>query len=54
MKWEYYCDGSYFDMWAVRPIGDRDFNSQLLFHVINKDEAIELCHILDSKDIKKE
>lgn len=30
MKWEYYLDIGYYDMWAVRPIGDKDFNSQKL------------------------
>lgn len=37
--WEVFCDESYYGMWAVRRVGDRDFNSSQLFHVTSKDEA---------------
>ncbi len=42
ISWEYFIDAAYYDMWAVRPVGDRDFNSPRLFHFTSKDEAI-LC-----------
>lgn len=32
IEWEMYCDVSYYDMWAVRPKDDRDYNSPRLFH----------------------
>lgn len=37
--WEMYLDLSYFDMWAVRPVGDKDFNSPRLFHFSRREEA---------------
>jgi len=39
MRWEIFLDGSYYDMWAVRPIGDADFNSKHLHHFKNKEDA---------------
>ena len=39
MEWEVFNDPSYFDMWAVRPVGDRDFQSLRLFHFARKDDA---------------
>lgn len=47
MIWEYYNDPAYFDMWAVRKIGDRNFNSKNLFHVTSKEEAIRLTEELN-------
>lgn len=47
IKWEMFCDPSYYDMWAVRPIGDRDFNSDKLFHFLNKVEAERLLNYLN-------
>ena len=38
-KWELYLDSSFYDMWAVREQGDKDFSSPRLFHFIHKDEA---------------
>ncbi len=45
--WETFCDRCYYDMWAVRQIGDRDFNSQRLFHVPSQEEAIALRDLLN-------
>lgn len=45
--WETFCDDSYYHMWAVRPVGDEDFTSQLLFHVMSLDEAQALCDLLN-------
>jgi hypothetical protein len=50
-KWEYFQDPSYYDMYAVRPIGDKEFNSKLLFHVTNESEASRLAELLNSKEI---
>ena len=57
IKWEMFCDESYYDMWAVRPVGDKDFNSPRLFHVSTREDAIKLVGLLNSasersKDLK--
>lgn len=38
-KWELFSDSSYYDMFAVRPVGDKDFDSPRLFHFGNMDDA---------------
>lgn len=45
--WETFCDIGYYDMWAVRQIGDRSFNSQRLFHVQSKEEGEALRDLLN-------
>lgn len=45
-KWEMFNDQSYYDMWAVRPIGDKDFNSPRLFHFDLEIEAIKFMDLL--------
>lgn len=47
-EWEYFCDVSYYDMWAVRPVGDKNFYSQYLFHVPTMEEAKTLKDLLES------
>lgn len=49
-EWEYYCDVVYYDMWAVRPKGDKDFNSQQLFHVMSEAEAKALVETLNGAE----
>lgn len=39
MKFEMFWDDAYFDMWAVRPEGDTDFNSPRLVHFAVKQMA---------------
>jgi hypothetical protein len=39
MKWEVFLDESYYDMWCVRPVGDRDFESPQSFHFALKEDA---------------
>lgn len=46
-NWEYFCDESYYEMWAVRDINDRSFHSQRLFHVPSMEEAMALCELLN-------
>lgn len=46
-KWEIYSDPSYYDMWAVREVGDRDFNSPRLFHFITYEEAKQFKALLE-------
>lgn len=47
VKWEIFIDESFFDMWAVRPIGDKDFNSPRLFHYVFKEDAEKLKELLE-------
>lgn len=47
MKWEMYLDVSYYDLWAVRRTGDKDFNSSALFHLANKEDAEKLLELLE-------
>lgn len=47
-NWEFFTDGAYWDMCAVRPVGDRDFNSLNLFHVTNLKEGERLASLLNS------
>jgi hypothetical protein len=46
-EWEVFCDSVFYDMWAVRPKGDKNFNSPLLFHVASKGEAERLKESLE-------
>ena len=50
VAWEIFLDDSYFGFWAVRPVGDKDFNSLRLFHFKDKKDA-ELFKRLIEKSI---
>jgi hypothetical protein len=47
VAWEHFCDESYFDMWCVRPTGERAFG--VGFHVSSEAEAIALVETLAGK-----
>lgn len=47
MEWEYFLDVCYYDMWCVRPKDDRNFNSLRNFHLHNKEDAEQLCSLLN-------
>lgn len=47
-KWEVFQDDSYYDAWAVRPVGDRDFHSPYLFHTIKQRDAENLKNFLEA------
>lgn len=47
MKWEIFCDTSYYDLWCMRPVGDKDFNSPLSFHFAKKEDAEALLEIVN-------
>lgn len=38
-KWEMYCDGAFYHMWAVRDSADKSFDSPRLFHFSSKADA---------------
>jgi len=50
--WEFFEDLNYYCMWAVRKVGDKDFNSRQLFHVQTKDEAIALSGTLNEYELR--
>lgn len=59
IEWETYPDPSFYDMFAVRPVGDRSFNSPRLFHFVLKKEAddfldlVRKAHVsIPAKEIK--
>lgn len=45
-QWEYFCDRSYYDMWAVRPSDEKRWG--YCFHLSNNEEAEGLCSLLNS------
>lgn len=46
-KWEMYLDYAYYDLWAVRRVGDKEFNSPALFHLEKKEDAEKLLELLE-------
>jgi hypothetical protein len=44
-KWECFCDGSYYGMWAVRPVGEK--RGEHSFHVMTREEAEGLRDLLN-------
>lgn len=47
VEWEVFSDASYFGLWAVRPVGDKDFDSPRLFHFVEQTDANEFKRLLD-------
>jgi hypothetical protein len=45
-KWETFRDRSYYDMWAVRMVGERTFGQGI--HVMTQAEAEGLCDLLNT------
>ncbi len=45
-NWEMYHDPAYYDMWAVRDINDKSFNSPRLFHFVTEEEAYTFLHLI--------
>ena len=37
--WEMFNDVSYYDLWCVRPVGDKKFGSIQSFHFVQKEDA---------------
>ena len=47
VEWEIFNDSGFFGMWAVRPVGDRDFDSPRCFHFVYEADAVEFKRLLD-------
>ena len=45
--WESFSDASYYDMWCVRQVHDREFGHG--FHLVNGDEAARLRDFLNTR-----
>lgn len=50
--WECFEDVAYYGMYALRPVGDMDFNSQELIHIGLKSEAERMQRILNQYEQK--
>ena len=46
VEWEMFYDIGYYDMWAVRPIGDKSMNSPRLFHFAKEDDARKFLSLI--------
>jgi hypothetical protein len=44
MNWETFCDASYYDLWAVRPVGEKRWGC--VFHLNSREEAEGLARLL--------
>ena len=51
IEWEVFADMSYYDMWAVRPVGDTDMNSPRLFHFVFEKDAREFAALAEIADV---
>ena len=45
--YELYCDSAYYDMWCVRNINDKRFQSPTSFHFIHKADAEEFKRLIE-------
>lgn len=52
MTWEAFRDAAYFNMWCVRPVGERQFGRG--FHLVNGDEAKDLADLLAENERLRE
>lgn len=46
-KYEMFLDMSYYDMWCVRCLSDRRFDSPLSFHFMKKEDAEEFKRLIE-------
>lgn len=47
ITWEIFQDEMFYHMWAVRPLGDKNFQSPRLFHMATKEKAESLKELLE-------
>lgn len=43
--WEFFCDESYYHLWCVRRVTEREFSQS--YHVVNEQEARHLSELLN-------
>ena len=49
-KFELFCDESYYDMWCVRNVDDKRFNSPTSFHFVKKEDAEKFKELIEKAD----
>lgn len=47
-EWDYFCDISYYNLWAVRPIHETQWGENT-FHLNSPEEAKALCELLNTR-----
>lgn len=47
-RWELFFDTSFYHMWAVRPVGDENFDSPHLFHFAKKEDAEKFKELIET------
>jgi hypothetical protein len=45
--WELFSDPCYYDMWCVRLVSDKNFNSVTSFHLARHEDAKKLLELLE-------
>ncbi len=45
-EWELFLDIGYYDLYCVRVVGERDFDSQLSFHFETEEKAIQFAELV--------
>ena len=46
-KYEMFQDKSYYDMWCVRSVDDRRFNSPMSFHFAREEDAYDFKRLIE-------
>lgn len=46
-KYEIFDDRAYYDMWCVRDVSDKDFNSRASWHFVFEGDAKKLMELLN-------
>lgn len=47
-EWDYFCDISYYNLWAVRPMHETQWGENT-FHLNSPEEAKALCELLNTR-----
>jgi len=51
VEWEVFLDRSYYDMWAVRPVGDKEFDSPRLFHFDSEVDSRDFLRLVNKASV---
>jgi len=49
-NWEMFMDPSFYEMWAVRPKNDKNFDSPRLFHFTHEEDAKMFLELIDKSN----
>ena len=45
-EWELFCDASYYDLFCIKPIHIKKFNSELSFHFMHQADAEKFFELI--------